>query len=77
MDKVVKLRAHDIECYQEFVGFTTQHISGLEERLESLDQWVTDILKLHDKKYQMIKSLTQDLMVKENLLSSLESRVKK
>jgi hypothetical protein len=43
MGKVIKLIGHDNELYQEFVGFTTQCISELEEMLESLDQWVIDI----------------------------------
>jgi hypothetical protein len=57
MDTVVELRACYIKLYQEFVGFTTQHISGVKERFESLNQWVIDILKLYDKKYQKIESL--------------------
>ena len=36
-----------------------------------------DILKLHDKKDQMIESLQQDLLARENVLLKLESEVKK
>ena len=77
MDKMIELKARDIKLYQEFVGFTTKHISELEERLESLDRWVIDILKLHDKKDQMIKSLKKEMFPKENVLLELESEVKK
>jgi hypothetical protein len=78
MGKVIELRVRDNKLYQEFVGFTTQYISELEERLESLDQWVIDILKLHDKKKdQMIESLKQELLAKENVLLAFENEVKK
>ena len=32
--------------------------------LESMDKWVIDNLKLHDKKYRIIQSLKQDLLAK-------------
>ena len=42
-------------------------ISELEEKLESLDEWVDDLLKLQNKKDQMIESLQQELLVKSML----------
>jgi hypothetical protein len=45
--------------------------------LESLDEWVNDILKLNDKKDQMIESLQQDLLSKENVLLALEGEVRR
>jgi hypothetical protein len=77
MGKFIELKVCNNKVYQEFVGFTTQHINELEERLESLDQRVIDILALHDKKDQMIESLKQELLAKENVLLTLESEVKK
>jgi hypothetical protein len=77
MGKVIKFITSDNKLYQEFVGFSTYCISELVERLESLDQWEIDILELHDKKDQMIKSLKQELLEKENALLALENEVKK
>jgi hypothetical protein len=45
--------------------------------LESLDEWVNDLLKLNDKKDQMIESLQQDLLAKENVLLALEGEVRR
>ena len=77
MGKLFELRACDKEGYQEFIGCTTKHISELEERLESKDHWVNDILKLYYKKDQMIESLQQEMLTKENVMLVLKSEVKK
>lgn len=53
MGKVIELRALD----HDFIDFITQHICEIEERLESLDQWVIYMLKLHDRKDQLLESL--------------------
>ena len=42
-----------------------------------MDEWVNDLLKLNDKKYQMIESLQQDLLEKENVLLALEGEVRR
>ena len=41
-----------------------------------MDEWVNNLLNIHDKKYQMIESLYQELLAKENVLLALENEVK-
>ena len=42
-----------------------------------MDEWVNNLLNLHDKKYQMIESLYQELLAKENSLLAVKREVKK
>ena len=37
-----------------------------------MDEWVNNLLNIHDKKDQMIESLNQDLLAKENMFLALE-----
>jgi len=41
-----------------------------------VDEWVNNLLNLHDKKDQMIESLYQDLLAKENALLAVKREVK-
>ena len=42
-----------------------------------MDEWVNNLLNLHDKKDQMIESLYQELLAKENALLAVKCEVKK
>lgn len=57
--KVAKLRSRYNELYHEFVSFTTQCITTLEERLTSLNQWVDFIFKIQYENDKLIESLQQ------------------
>ena len=41
-----------------------------------MDEWVNNILNIHDKKDQMIESLYQELLAKENALLTVKREVK-
>ena len=41
-----------------------------------MDEWVNNLLNLHDKKDQMIESLYQELLAKENALLAVKREVK-
>ena len=42
-----------------------------------MDEWVNNLLNLHDKKDQMIESLYQEFFAKENALLAVKREVKK